>query len=318
MQTFTKTDTLTVAAGEPGVSSDVFHCTLPLPANYRTLDILSFHSRDSLAVAEITNANCFHKGIVWHDSPARLTIRFLPLCTEIELSIDQLSASFEVDELSALAARMLGLNQLIHIFEKSFGQHPQLGALINRQSGLRVAVTASAFEALSWGIIGQQISVAAAISIRRKLIQLVGLRHSSGLYCYPDAGHLMDLSISDLRQAGFSQSKAQALLSVSQMTVSGELELSNIQVEPPVEQIRQQLLQIRGIGPWTVNYALLRGYGWLDGSLHGDVAVRRGLQILLNSNEVLNEIQTRQWLENFAPWRALVAAHLWKLAAGGG
>ncbi|PTQ85566.1 hypothetical protein C8R28_101339 [Nitrosomonas ureae] len=94
--------------------------------------------------------------------------------------------------------------------------------------------------------------------------------------------------------------------------ICNELELSSTYAEPPIEHIRQQLLQIRGIGPWTVDYTLLRGYGWLDGSLHGDVAVRRGLQILLN-NESINENQTRQWLENFSPWRALVAAHLWNM-----
>lgn len=102
------------------------------------------------------------------------------------------------------------------------------------------------------------------------------------------------------------------------MAVSGELELNIAQKELPIEHIRQQLLKIRGIGPWIVNYALLRGYGWLDGSLHGDAAVRRGLQILLKHIEPVDENQTRQWLENLAPWRALVAAHLWKLVSNDG
>ncbi|MDD2761006.1 MAG: 3-methyladenine DNA glycosylase 2 [Methylomonas sp.] len=236
---------------------------------------------------------------------------------EIELNIDDTSVSLEVDELFALAIRMLGLDQPIDVFEESVGQHPQLGALIDKQSGLRVPVARTIFEALSWAITGQQISLAAAISIRRKLIQLVGLQHSGGLYCYPDAIHVTALSIGDLRQAGFSQSKAQTLLTVSKMVASGELVLDYTQKEPPLAQIRQQLLAIRGIGDWTVNYALLRGYGWMNGSLHGDAAVRRGLQVLLNRVEAIDENQTRQWLENFAPWRALVAAHLWELISSG-
>ncbi|MGY6277959.1 DNA-3-methyladenine glycosylase family protein [Methylomonas sp. MgM2] len=300
------------------MSAGVLSCTLPLPTNYRMTDILSFHVRDALAVAETVEANRLRKGIVWHGSTACLTLRLSPLCANIELSIDHTPALLEVDELSALAARMLGLNQPIDIFEKSVAQHPQLGSLINKQSGLRVPVVPTAFEALSWAIIGQQISVSAAISIRRKFIRLVGLQHSSGLYCYPDARHVTALSIGDLRQAGFSQSKAQTLLTVSRMVVSGELELNNSQKEPPIEQIRQQLMTIRGIGPWTVNYALLRGYGWLDGSLHGDAAVRRGMQVLLNRATAMDENQARQWLESFAPWRALVAAHLWELISSGG
>lgn len=300
------------------MSASVLACTLPLPTNYRMMDILSFHSRDALAVSESLEANQLRKGIVWQGSPACLVLRFLPQCAEIELRIDQPPGLLKVDELSALATRMLGLNQPIAVFEKGVGQHPQLGMLIHQQAGLRVPVSASPFEALSWAITGQQISVAAAISIRRKFIQLVGLQHSSGLYCYPDARHVAALHIDDLRQAGFSQSKAQTLITVSQMIESGDLALNHAQKEPPIDQIRQQLLAIRGIGPWTVNYALLRGYGWLDGSLHGDVAVRRGLQVLLNQAEPMDENQTRQWLENFAPWRALVAAHLWELVSNGG
>lgn len=299
------------------MSVSVLACTLPLPTNYRMKDILSFHARDVLAVAETVEANRLSKGIVWHGSPACLTIRFLSRVAEIELSIDHTPVSLAVDELSTLAVRMLGLNQPIDIFEDSVGQHPQLGELINHQFGLRIPVAPTAFEALSWAIIGQQISVSVAISIRRKFIQLVGLRHSSSLYCYPDAQHVAGLSIDGLRYAGFSHNKAQTLLTVSQMAVSGELELNNSQKEPPIEQIRQQLLKIRGIGPWTVNYALLRGYGWLDGSLHGDAAVRRGLQVLLNPVEPMDENQARQWLDNFAPWRALVAAHLWELVSNG-
>lgn len=54
----------------------------------------------------------------------------------------------------------------------------------------------------------------------------------------------------------------------------------------------------------------MRGFAWLDGSLHGDAAVRRYLQVLLQQ-EHISPKQTEQWLAQFAPWRALAAAHLW-------
>ncbi len=44
-----------------------------------------------------------------------------------------------------------------------------------------------------------------------------------------------------------------------------------------------------------------------------DAAVRRGLQTLLQSSEPISETQASQWLAQFSPWRALVAAHLWAL-----
>lgn len=75
--------------------------------------------------------------------------------------------------------------------------------------------------------------------------------------------------------------------------------------------MREQLLAIRGIGPWTVNYALLRGYGWLGGSLHGDAAVRRGLQTLWGRPDKVSMQEAEDWLAPFAP-----CARLWGPSSG--
>jgi DNA-3-methyladenine glycosylase II len=286
-------------------------CSVDLPDHFRTEDILIFHNRDALAVAESVEDHSLRKGLLWNNQTACLTIRFNECNVDAELAIDGSTHKNDTDALSSMVRRMLGLTQPIEEFEQRYRQHPQLGVLIAHQPGLRAPTSATFFEALSWAITGQQISVSAAVSIRRKLIQLAGLRHSSELACYPDANRLVELSESDLRQAGFSKTKAQTLLTVSRMIVTGQLPLENWTSTPPVQEIRQQLLQVRGIGPWTINYALLRGFGWLDGSLHGDVAVRHGLQALLGSADNIIEQQAQQWLAPFSPWRALVAAHLW-------
>lgn len=78
------------------------------------------------------------------------------------------------------------------------------------------------------------------------------------------------------------------------------------------QSTEQALLGIRGLGPWSVNYTLLRGYGYLDGSLHGDVAVQKALQQLLAMKARPTAKATQDWLAAFTPWRALVAAHLWQ------
>src|SRR5690554_1369360 len=102
---------------------------------------------------------------------------------------------------------MLGLDQDIDTFEKTIKDHPRLGPLVQRQSGLRVPVAATPFEALTWAIIGQQISVQAAVSIRHRVVRAAGRPHPSGLWCHPDAHAFTTLSIDDLRAAGLSRAK---------------------------------------------------------------------------------------------------------------
>jgi DNA-3-methyladenine glycosylase II len=287
-------------------------CTLALPENFRVAEVLDFHGRDTLAVAEQVDGSRLHKGLLWDGNPARLTIDFRGGSAHVELAVDG-RTKVPRDALEQLVRRMLGLTQRIEAFEAHYRAHPRIGSLISARPGLRVQQTATPFEALVWAIIGQQISLAAAISIRRRLIETIGVRHSRGLACFPDADRLSALGEPELRQAGLSQSKARTLQMLSREVVADRLPLSAWLVTLPIEAIREQLLNLPGIGPWTVSYALLRGFGWLDGSLHGDVAVRRQLQRLLGATEKLSETFTRDWLAEFSPWRALVAAHLWSL-----
>lgn len=285
---------------------------LALPADYRVNDLLNFHRRDVQAVAEHVADAGLDKGILWQGVPARLSLRFVD---------DEVKASLEADgevaidpqALRSLVAHMLGLTQPVQAFEAEHGAHPLLGALIAANRGLRVPQSASPFEALSWAISGQQISLPVAISLRRKLIRLAGLCHSSGLFCYPDAAAVARLDEDTLGQAGFSRAKSGTLLLLAREVVEGRLPLDAWLQDEPAEAIGQRLLALKGIGPWTVDYALLRGFARLDGSLHGDAAVRRQLQRLLGAEEKLGQAFVRDWLLPFAPWRALVAAHLWAM-----
>lgn len=303
------------AAGMPdaGNRPATLSCRLTLPDGFRAADILSFHRRDPEEISERVEASALHKGLVWRGRPACLHIRFGRSRATATLAVDG-EASDGADQRKALRSmvrRMLGLDQGVEAFERRHRKHPELGALIAANPGLRVPVASSPFEALSWAIIGQQISLGAAVSVRRRVIQAAGPRHGSGLWCYPDADAIAAMEESGLREAGLSASKARSLLSISEEMTRGRLPLDDWIGEPPVDEVRDRLLAIRGIGPWTVNYALLRGYGWLDGSLHGDLAVRRNLGALLGRDGQPGEEEAREWLAQFSPWRALVASHLW-------
>lgn len=286
--------------------------TLDLPATFRPDDILAFHRRDPQATAERIADAQLEKGLLWRGSPACLSIRFAPGKAHAQLSVEGSTDEADPPVFAAMVHRMLGLTQDVEAFEARYRDHPEIGRLITAQAGLRVPLAATPFEALSWAITGQQISVHAAVSLRRKLILAAGVRHANGLFCYPDAQRILQLSADTLRAAGFSTSKAQSHQLLARHVADGSLPLDAwVRDFPGEDVVRERLEALRGIGPWTVNYALLRGFGWLDGSLHGDAAVRRGLRTLLNAAEPLSEAQAKAWLAPFSPWRALVGAHLW-------
>ncbi|MCK9506118.1 MAG: hypothetical protein M0Q95_18295, partial [Porticoccaceae bacterium] len=286
-------------------------CSLGLPKAFRVADILNFHRRDRQQIAEVVAPESLQKGLVWRGLPARLTVYFDNNRAQAELCVDGQAVPNDEQPLIAMVQRMLGLSQDIDAFEEKYRHHYCLRHLLRRQRGLRVPMTNSPFEALTWAITGQQISIHAAVSVRRKLIQTAGVRHSSGLWCYPEAPQIAAIKPQALRTAGFSETKARTLLTLSELVCNGQLPLHQWLQTMPIKTIENKLLAVPGIGPWTVNYSLLRGFGWLDGSLHGDVAVRRGIQKLLGESEKVDMETAKAWLAQFSPWRALVAAHLW-------
>ncbi|MGE5468733.1 MAG: DNA-3-methyladenine glycosylase family protein [Ignavibacteria bacterium] len=288
-----------------------FACSFELPVRYRTAPLFAFHRRDALRTAERVDADTIEKALVWQGAPALLTLRLHSRRADAQLAVDGGAARDSRPRFVAMAKRMLGLDQPVDAFEARHRRHPQVGLLIARQRGLRVPVAATPFEALTWAVTAQQISMGAAVSLRRKLIQITGIRHSGGRLCHPEAEAVSALDEPALRGAGFSTTKARTLLTLAQQVTNGELPLDDWLSTLPVEEIVERLAAIRGIGPWTINYTLLRGFGWVDGSLHGDVAVRRGVQLLTGSEQRLGEEDVRRWLAPFSPWRALVAAHLW-------
>jgi DNA-3-methyladenine glycosylase II len=128
------------------------------------------------------------------------------------------------------------------------------------------------------------------------------------MWCYPEARQVAALDAADLTSRKFSRSKADTLLRLARMVDAGELTLSR---GDDIARASAALLAVKGIGPWTVNYALLRGYGYADCSLHGDVAIRAALQHLLGEDAKPDMARTEALLARYAPHRTMAAAHLW-------
>lgn len=284
---------------------------IQLPTGFRQQDFLTFHGRDKLEVSERVTPDSLQKALILKSSPSLLSLKFINGQVSYSLLVDDARDAIDFNEVTTLIRHMLGFNQAIAQFEQAYADHPFIGAMVRAQSGLRVPVSVSPYEALTWAIIGQQVSLSAATSMRRKFIQLANLTHTSGFYCYPSAAHVAQMSPESLRGAGISQSKAMALIYVSENVANGNLPLDDwLHQKASHEKISNTLSKIKGIGPWTINYTLLRGYGWLDGSLHGDAAVRRAIRGLMSLAE-LTEKEAEHWLKVYSPWRALLAAHLW-------
>jgi DNA-3-methyladenine glycosylase II len=282
--------------------------SMALAEGYRSQDVIAFHSRDQEQVAEQVSASRIRKGVLLDGVPILLDIALAPGRAHCVIDADaELSAATRARARAALT-NLLGLRIDPAPFEAFACDDALLGPVVKRRPGLRIVQSATVFEALTWAIIGQQINVAFAVALRRNFILQAGRRHGSGLWCYPEAGDVARLELEALTSRKFSRSKAETLLLLARLVDSGELALD---ADADAAEVGARLLAVKGIGPWTVNYTLLRGYGYPDCSLHGDVAVRSAFQQLLGEDSKPDIARTEALLARYRPHRTMAAAYLW-------
>ena len=178
---------------------------------------------------------------------------------------------------------------------------PAIAASVARIGYPEPRIRDRGYETLLRTIVGQQVSVAAAASIWRKLEAAVG----TGIA--PEA--LTAASYEALRGAGLSRQKASYAKSLAEEVTSGRLDLHALPADD--EEAIQALTAIKGIGRWSAEIYLLFAEGRPDVWPAGDLAVQIALGRIKGLDERPSEKLTRTLAEGWSPHRGAAAIFLW-------
>jgi AraC family transcriptional regulator of adaptative response / DNA-3-methyladenine glycosylase II len=274
---------------------------LRLPPSYRFREVLDFYGRDPQSVSESVKPAALRKCVTIEGDARVLEIEF-------QGHFARCLVEGPPREAHSLIVRMLGLDSDAAAFERKFGADSLLGKLITRQRGLRIPLTPEPWEALAWAILGQQISLKAAVTLRRGLIESFGRTHASGLRAHPAVEDVAGLDVEALRPLKFSGSKAAYLIAAARAVNSGEISLGSMRRMSALH-VSRRMAAVRGIGPWTVQYALLRGVGFADCLPAGDAGLAQGLERLAGARPSQQKI--RELMAKYSPWRSVATYHVW-------
>jgi AraC family transcriptional regulator of adaptative response / DNA-3-methyladenine glycosylase II len=203
---------------------------------------------------------------------------------------------------------MLGLNNEVSLFETRMARETRTAPMIARQRGLRLPCIPTNVDGLCWAIIGQQINVKFAVSLRRELIALAGEKVGD-MVAHPSAERVADVDVSTLTKRRYSRSKAEYLVGAAQAVAKRELDVENLPDGSAVAA-EKKLTALRGIGTWTARYVMLRG-GFADAAPVGDSALATALQKLHGREERPDHDEVHKMMLDFAPHRSLATMHLW-------
>ncbi|MFV3073244.1 DNA-3-methyladenine glycosylase family protein [Niveispirillum fermenti] len=279
---------------------------IPLPPGYRADWVLAYHGRDPDGLSERVAGACVTKVL----APAGRAIRLEIALGEgrAVLTADPADlTTVEAARLRAAAARMLGVSIDVAGLEALGRDDTAVARLLSRcGTGLRLPQTASVFEALCWAIVGQQVNLRFAGQLRRTLIDLAGIDHVSGMKAHPTPAGIAALDPEVLGRLKFSRAKATYLINAARAGVDYEALPDGDAVSADAA-----LTGIKGIGPWTRAYVLLRACAFPDIAPVGDAGLALALQNFHGLDRRPGPAEQAALMQPFAPWRSLATAHLW-------
>lgn len=221
------------------------------------------------------------------------------------------SADFTLSDARDLAPalertrRMLDADADPVAIDEALAADPRLVALIARRPGLRVPGHVDGTEIAVRAILGQQISVERARVLAGRLVrehgQALEIEGHQVTHLFPRASVLAGV---DPESIPMPRARGRAINHVCRAIASGEVMLDR---SADRGAVRESLLAIAGVGPWTADYIAMRVLGDPDVFLPADVGVRHGARALAIDDL---EAVSAAW----RPWRSYALMHLWQAA----
>jgi DNA-3-methyladenine glycosylase II len=232
----------------------------------------------------------------------------------LEVTHGELKES-SAQELIAYITDWFDLERDITPFYQLLRKNKTLGYMVKDYHGFRLISIHDLYEALCWSIIGQQINLTFAYTLKRRLVEKYGqhlVANGQSLYIFPRPEVLQYATVADLRSMQFSERKAEYVLLVSKLFAEGAISQQQVQQCASYEEQVELLTGIRGIGIWTANYALMKTLKQLQAIPYGDV----GLLNALLSHGLIKEKKDTAGIEklfrSFKGWESYLVFYLWR------
>lgn len=180
-----------------------------------------------------------------------------------------------------------------------------LAAVIERAGHIDREVDDDLFSAVIHQIIGQQISMKAQATIWKRMQEDMGEVNPE---------NIRKAGISRLQSYGMTFRKAEYLTDFAGKVQDKEIDL-DLLWEKSDEQVIRELSGLKGIGVWTAEMILLFCMQRPDVFSYGDMAIKRGLQILYGHSKI-DKALFEEYRRLFSPYCSVASIYLWAVAGG--
>lgn len=200
-------------------------------------------------------------------------------------------------------------------FYEIAGRDRLLKAAANRHKGLRIVGINDLFEALVWAIAGQQINLAFAYTLKSRLVEKYGesVKHGGRVYrLFPRAETIARLTVGELTELKFTSRKAEYILGVAEKMAGGMLSKDQLLGCSCLEDQREILLAIRGIGSWTADYVIMKCIRNTAAFPTGDAGLQNAIKNMLGMERKPTIPEIENMAKGWRGWEAYATFYLWR------
>jgi AraC family transcriptional regulator of adaptative response / DNA-3-methyladenine glycosylase II len=270
--------------------------------------LLAFLAKRAIPGVERVDATSYARTLRVGAHAGWLRVRHVPAdaTLAVEVSDTLLPALMP---LRAGLRRLFDLDAEPDVIAAHFANDPLLGPLLRARPGLRLPGCADPFEVAVRAVLGQQVSVAAAITLAGRLTTALGepiAGAPEGLTHLGVSADRIALTAPEaIASIGMPLARARTLVTLARAVAAGDVTIDAAQ-DP--DAAIAALRGLPGIGPWTAAYIAMRGLHWPDAFPAGDAGVRNALC-------GADPATASRLAEAWRPWRAYAVLHLWESLA---
>ncbi|MBF4693484.1 DNA-3-methyladenine glycosylase family protein [Fusibacter ferrireducens] len=184
-----------------------------------------------------------------------------------------------------------------------------------RYRGLRIVKIMDLFEGFCWSVIGQQINLKFAYTLKKRLIETYGESitfQGERYYLFPTPERIACLRTDDLKDLQFSGRKAEYVTGIANLFCQGALDETQIKHMESYEMIKEKLLKVRGIGHWTADYIMLKCLDVKEAFPIADVGIHNAIKGIMNLEQKPTIAEIELLSKFWKGHEAYVTFYLWR------
>jgi len=189
-----------------------------------------------------------------------------------------------------------------------------LKGLVKNFYGYRIVGQPDLFESIVWAVLGQQINVQFAYTLKQKFVERYGealtLKEET-YYLFPAAAVVAQLTEAQLLALQFSRQKAAYIINIAKAFAEGVVSKEKL-VGLSLKQAKDLLMEIKGIGNWTANYALMKTFRHTDAFPLEDAGIHNAIKNLKKLTKKPSIEEVKRVYKKYKGWEAYATLYLWK------